>query len=104
MSENTKHTPAPWTLENNQIFGTCNDKPTAFPVAICQGGTRDEADANAALIVRAVNSHADLLAALQAFVCDMDITGRWTTGVPVTINSAHIAAMRAALKKAQGGA
>jgi len=77
--ESKKHSPLPWTLHRNEpiIYGA--DERTA--IADCRvhtpGATRPARtpavnDANAELIVRAVNSHAELVAALRACLDSMD--------------------------------
>jgi hypothetical protein len=74
------HTPTPWRVEDGTtlIWGKCDpdDKTTygmGYPVARLEHPysssrlpTPEEQDANAALIVNAVNNHADLLATLKA--------------------------------------
>lgn len=62
------HTPLPWaiTVPKKEPFGWWIH---AGDVLVCSCGTRplsDEALANAAFIVRACNSHDDLLAACEA--------------------------------------
>ena len=62
--EQMTHTPIPWKLDA---------KPTDYPQAVASSdGTvvaiTGNDRANAAFIVRAVNSHADLLAALESIV------------------------------------
>ena len=59
----TKHTATPWKAYENEITST-------FPIAMCQSDVRGlkEAKANAEFIVRAVNSHADLVKGAQIVV------------------------------------
>ena len=75
MSEHSKHTPLPWRYER------ANPSPTTGEHLIAGGkpgylaevrdcGSGDVA-ANAALIVRAVNCHSDLLEALKAIVAGL---------------------------------
>ncbi len=60
-----QHTPIPWVAERRYIFAASQPY-----LATCHSGinsvSNEEADANAAFAVRAVNSRADLLAALKA--------------------------------------
>lgn len=57
---NPKHTPTPW----NTPAVTINDASKKI-IAICTDRSNEENKANAAFIVRAVNSHDELLSALQ---------------------------------------
>lgn len=74
-----QHTPTPWTYENHEIWGASkNIAEIHESKSIFSAG---EAQANAAFIVRAVNSHEDLLkAAKMALSCmspdDNDITAQ----------------------------
>jgi acetone carboxylase gamma subunit len=65
------HTPLPWEAEDVDIFAADCDFHT---VATCECNhtcrDEDEQAANAALIVRAVNSHHALVAALQSLAAD----------------------------------
>ena len=67
-----KHTPTPWRVEvgTTLIWGGCNpdDSTTrgmGVPVAKCHVIGVEDGEANAALIVRAVNSHAALTEAVR---------------------------------------
>ena len=64
---NTEHTPIPWAIgEDGDVF---NAEQSACIAKVC--GAADgiaEAEANAALIVQAVNSHNELVAALETAV------------------------------------
>jgi hypothetical protein len=111
----TQHTPGPWRIEppepthfHYRIFGRRNPErggENAHFVAHVSG------DADAAFIVRAVNSHHDLLAALEAatawledLVCEKAINGDsaaqaiWEDGV----FTADLDAARAAIAAAKG--
>lgn len=108
------HTSLPWMIErailNGRDYGIERIAPVNPDVDLCiegSGGARsytrtiasfvrttDDED-NAALIVRAVNSHADLLAALKWFVDD--ISGTHTRMIDF---DANVARARAAIKKA----
>lgn len=64
-----KHTPTPWVLASPyRVAGDCSHTGMhgafSFPVAECKG-SNEVAAANAAHIVRAVNSHDKLVAALR---------------------------------------
>ena len=70
-------TPRPWVEREGYIFHT--ERYRTVPVRPQQresatdpgGSHHDEAVANAAMIVRAVNNHADLVKALQWFLNDI---------------------------------
>jgi hypothetical protein len=65
-----KHTPLPWHADGPEVMGLDGNGDYADHVATAwnaPGGPEPEgAVANAALIVRAVNAHADLLSACEA--------------------------------------
>jgi hypothetical protein len=71
MSE-PKHTPLPWYADGPEVLGIDGNGDFGYHVATAwnsPGGPEpDEAHANAELIVRAVNAHADLLAALESLL------------------------------------
>ncbi len=99
------HTPTPWRVEEGAglIWGACNpdDRTTwgmGYPVARIEHPhqwhsgrlpTPDEQDANAALIVRAVNCHAELVEVLENVIAD-----------PIGCAANDYAAARAILAKA----
>jgi hypothetical protein len=65
-------TKAPWRTGEayftpSESLWTCAvyDEAHGFSVAVCKATTREAAEANAKLIVRAINSHAALVAALE---------------------------------------
>jgi len=68
----TAHTPTPWELHGDGSLRICRphalDPKGCRPVAEAEilGQLRPEAEANAAFIVRAVNNHESLVAALKA--------------------------------------
>lgn len=81
----TTHTPTPWRVEQDTtlIWGACNEDDNSsyglgYPVAECRitpmnmswakGPNADEGEANAELIVKAVNSYADLFAEREEMV------------------------------------
>lgn len=85
-------TPGPW-LASNRMSRTHNHPERFWErhihaaddltlVGTASGASPDEAEANAELIVRAVNSHADLLAALKAVTEHMDRAGGDCDGMP----------------------
>ncbi len=75
QNETAKHTPGPWVVVNG---GTIRADGGKRPVAMCHcsavwntsdsAPTRFECEANADFIVRAVNSHAELLEACKAML------------------------------------
>ena len=100
------HTPGPWYISKDGLSILCGDP--LDPEIVCRCETGDVMDvldeeiqeANAALIVRAVNSHAELVAVASAFIegCER--------GEPVgeAFFSRLLDQARAALAKAKGGA
>lgn len=68
MTQETKHTPTPWYVKN---YGTHWNNPDIEDIAVCYGDDDEHIcdtvyeEADAAFIVRAVNSHEDLISALQ---------------------------------------
>lgn len=78
----SNHTPIPWevsAVNENGVVGTQwngSITPLAVPVIPAWHEDRrkgsEEADANAAFIVRAVNSHNDLLVIAKDALCELD--------------------------------
>ena len=70
---NTKHTPTPWhegTRGPNNM--PCIGARSILLAHVCTGiDFQEQADANAALIVRAVNSHEPLVTALRDLVAEL---------------------------------
>jgi hypothetical protein len=81
----SEHTPTPWRVEQGTglVWGNCSTfddgTPDKFGVPVTdgqlerpwakgQGPTYEEMEANAAFIVRAVNAHAQLVAALERLI------------------------------------
>ncbi len=104
-----KHTPGPWYCWGGAVYRDSDqDNPTAPIAFMCRderataaGIYPVERDANAHFIVRAVNCHADLLAALERIAAaagpfDDSHTPYWT------INEDDITAARAAIARARG--
>jgi hypothetical protein len=91
-----QHTPLPWTYEGfTSIFA-----PSGLAVANTRADHfgADRAQANAAFIVRACNSHYEMVEALETLLADIDDQGYG--GVPST----NLPMAQAALAKAKGGA
>lgn len=92
----TKHTPPPWQINpfnSSQICDRDVSGRGCMTLASMRGGTKVERQANAAVIVRAVNAHDDLVAALQAIASDENIMSTTTWARTIA---------RAALAKAKG--
>jgi hypothetical protein len=95
------HTPLPWGwMVEEQHFITSDDGRIANVLSPrypgnASGEAFEEGCANAELIVRAVNSHADLLAALEGLLADVD------NPASDTEPESHMRA-RAAIAKAKG--
>jgi hypothetical protein len=76
LSENMKHTPAPWeargekgNYEWNVVAPDDDDLSEPWHIAECHDGAKGcSAEANARFIVRAVNAHDDLVAALRCLL------------------------------------
>lgn len=67
----TQHTPGPWNLNGNSAWAdSCKDRGNVFECRLRTGThiTHSTNQANAALIVRAVNAHAELVAALESML------------------------------------
>lgn len=62
VSSEPRHTPTPWVLEGNSI----NGKDFEGCIAMASGKSAHQNLINAAYIVRAVNSHEELLRAAKA--------------------------------------
>jgi hypothetical protein len=98
-----KHTPLPWRADGPEVIGLDGNGNYAGHVATAWyspgGPGPDEAVANAALIVRAVNAHADLLEALETLVDEQNGPPlyRHAAGWEAAMNKA-----RAAIAKARG--
>lgn len=96
------YTPTPWFAEAASVHGP-EDWPVPLLIATCSlTHTTGQDNANAEMIARAVNSHADLLAALKAMRRNVDVsrinnskksTAQWTKLVLVA---------EAAIAKAEG--
>lgn len=106
----TQHTPGPWTESKayaGTIHGTRAGKQTAYAVAAAHGMTTAEQDANAEFIIRACNSHAELVAALEMAVERLDYTvSALARGTSVSIGSLQNCAAEAcaAIAKSKGEA
>jgi len=73
-----RHTPVPWTVHpqytDRSVFPIGTTEPDGSSIILAEvnsrGGTEENQRANAEFIVRACNSHADLLAALEECVTE----------------------------------
>lgn len=102
----TKPTSTPWAVESNVMAGGVNhlaitarhERVNWMPCSITPMRlARPIDEANAALIVRAVNCHEDLLAALQLI---LPMAHGYARNNPVGNNAAFIEQARAAIAKA----
>lgn len=66
---NTKHSPLPWSRGRRSFIEDANGNG----IAVCQYSTTQEADAD--LIVKAVNSHEELVAALKECITEEGAPG-----------------------------
>lgn len=101
------HTPLPWTTTPGLFFvcqvGGNSDDPGIWSEALPKDGSNfpfGSKEADAAFIVRAVNSHEELVAALEA--C-RDTLGIRDDFVPLGPAIELAPVIRAALAKAKGG-
>lgn len=86
------HTPTPWEVQsdgNREVFIRRGDKPIAR-MSIAWG---NDPDANADFIVRAVNSHEELVSKLKTFRAIMIAKGD---------QAAYVAELEALIAKAEG--
>jgi hypothetical protein len=102
----SEHTPTPWFADRDDrpnmgwnVHIVREDDPR---IRICFMTSGSEAKANAALIVRAVNSHADLVKALTEITQRANESGTGDAGLLETIHAMHGIA-RKALAKVQHG-
>lgn len=97
MSNEARHTPVPWRVGRSNghfdIFTQAGELVAAMNIGHIAG----EEKANAAFIVRAVNVHDDLVAALEAMVAQLE----WWPGEKNPEGFACMKQARAALAKAQ---
>ena len=94
------HTPTPWAVEGWLIV---KDKGVRYSIAdvMTTANLNDsEKEANAAFIVRACNSHDDLVAAAELLLQQYDSSGDFTMGGNLT--NEPFLLFRAALKRAKG--
>ena len=93
----TKHTPGPWELDEACVLG-----PDRKTITECYTPARSDAEslANARLIVRAVNCHADLLAECEKILAWY---GRLMTerGCPEFLDDFPVRSVAAAIAKAR---
>lgn len=111
-----KHTPTPWAVEDPlgpEILSIVAGGPQVYDwvhiAQISATGDRDEGDApisqakaNAALIVRAVNAHDDLVEAVRAGILCLEATVKTMRGYPIEEHyKRQLIQARAALTKAE---
>lgn len=82
MKEKTMHTPIPWKSGGCVVYGADGEGVADLVAGICNHSRRspDETEANTSLIVRAVNSHAQLLEALEGALYRRSQSG---TAIPI---------------------
>lgn len=93
------HTPTPWHLHNSETIDGPKGEWIATVKPILPGARLGEAAANAALIVRAVNSHAALVEALSEVLALYDCGGDFY--IPYDVATKRLGRIRAALKLAK---
>jgi hypothetical protein len=97
-----EHSPTPWTVAPDYPLVTANDGGTFVCDCTRPGyAPGPVAHADAALIVRAVNAYADLLAACEAALPELEATLEAYCGDPSSDLRHAIASVRAALAKAR---
>lgn len=97
-----KHTPTPWTHHLGTILAIrkCGNRSVAITLSrgmhdLCEIDTFDEREANAALIVRAVNAHEQLVGALES-VAQAFAVEHIAEVIPPSVMAKVKAALRAA--------
>lgn len=98
-----KHSPLPWRIEGVECIITSSDNESVGclfdnPDCASYEMNSDIGDANAELIVRAVNTHQMLVQALQAIVKAYSIGGS-----PMDMHNIASAALSAATAEREGG-
>lgn len=88
-----QHTPTPWHVDPKRQFRIVAGDDWTVATTLTTDNLRDQWEENARYIVRCVNSHDDLLAALKAILAD----GVHCDVVPHLHEKA-----RAAIKRAEG--
>ena len=98
--ETTKHTPGPWVYDTYRAGdpSACRVRHAGLEIAAVYGDCPEEAEANARLIVQAVNSHADLERVATLLVEFADRNTRINLDGKL---GAAVVAARAALAKAK---
>jgi hypothetical protein len=103
MSAEQKHTPTPWRVDARASTRIVAGDDVTVATTACQGDQRDMWENNASLIVRAVNSNDDMLAALQLAE---DVLSRAPASTRIWPNGMHpndgVERIRAAIAKATG--
>lgn len=97
-----KHTPTPWFTDPSFNHESISAGPNGFLVADCSrtGGDKDEYQANAAFIVRAVNSYEEMLKGLYE-LRDRLVMGQDSSGNS-EINQDEIDLINRLIAKAEG--
>lgn len=97
----SKRTPGPWRVDRNRTIRTVADGSSNLVAEVhnCPYDT-PTSDANARFIVRACNSHDELVEALAELVRLKDDDSGW--GSTLTVREKAWDAARAALAKARG--
>lgn len=92
----SKHTPTPWGYRSGEVYANDGDVNPVIAYIERDTTSDEQADADGELIVRAVNSHAALVEALELFM-------EWASGRDPAphIPAATMAQARAALKLAK---
>lgn len=100
LPNEVKHTPTPWHLHDMEMATVCG--PDNLFIALCEAVSRRhmEGKENAAFIVRAVNAHDDLAAALKETLRALEVAD--PAGSMGSNSSLSKQVARAALAKAEG--
>ncbi len=94
----TKHTPTPWKMD--ELTGILSDNGTVIATTKRKNRNNDPAWANQRFIVRAANSHYDLLKACKEALTIIDLTSSAVFGNSETFK-ATIKHLKEAIKNAE---
>ena len=111
----SEHSPLPWSIVGSLVdqlyyIGGANAICDIHRSGYVENGdsrfhrTPKEDEANAEFIVKAVNCHDELLAALKAFMRAPSIGSSGPGSVTIEVQSFNLKAAEAAIKAAEGGA
>jgi len=111
----SEHSPLPWTIDKSHpghlgIWASGERAPYHREVAVLPQRSNhpqtphETTDANVEFIVRAVNTHDELLAALKAFLRAPSLGSSGPGSVTIEVQSFNLKAAEAAIRKAEGGA